>query len=618
MASSRGREAQARAGRRRTGRVGVRCLMACCLGLLLGPTAAAQPVDAPPEVRVIIDVSGSMRENDPERLSASALELLVSLLPEGTLAGVWTFGETVANPLPRGEVDNEWREQARRLRPRLAGAQPYTDIEAAVRAAADPEAEGWRHLVLLTDGVIDLPPARGPKPEVDAASRQRLLQRLAPRLADAGVVVHAIAFSGQADMGLVASLSRTTGGLPAQVVSPESLLGAFLDIVERIYPADRIPLEAGRFVVEPGVEAFSALLFHAPDAEPLTLVAPDGREYDAEAPPPNGRWQPGTRFDLLRVPEPMPGEWRVVGEIGADSRIGVASALALNTGALPATAFLGLPLPVEAWLTRHGVPFEGELAGLSLGAELTDADGRVQSAIRLEREGERFRGTLPAPALPGTARLTVRAEAEGFTRERVQAINLLAPLTAHHEPANRRVVLEARHPELDHGSARPWAELDGERLAVEPLTPRRWAVALPELDASIRRPLLLGAEVELGGETRELRLPRLVLFAEAATGLDLAASEGELAAERFHEDLAVGRDAAPEGRVARLVEGLNAWVAVGVTHWREAWQPRLAELARRPQAWAAAAGVALLVLLAWRWRARRDRRHQTHREDPHV
>jgi len=124
--------------------------------------------------------------------------------------------------------------------------------------------------------------------------------------------------------------------------------------------------------------------------------------------------------------------------------------------------------------------------------------------------------------------------------------------------------------------------------------------------------------VELGGETRELRLPRLVLFAEAATGLDLAASEGELAAERFHEDLAVGRDATPEGRVARLVEGLNAWVAVGVTHWREAWQPRLAELARRPQAWAAAAGVALLVLLAWRWRARRDRRHQTHREDPHV
>jgi len=57
---------------------------------------------------------------------------------------------------------------------------------------------------------------------------------------------------------------------------------------------------------------------------------------------------------------------------------------------------------------------------------------------------------------------------------------------------------------------------------------------------------------------------------------------------------------------------------VGVTHWREVWQPRLVELARRPQAWAAAAGVALLGLLAWGWRLRRDRRRQAHREDPYV
>lgn len=583
--------------------------------------ALAQAVEGHPEVRVIIDVSGSMRANDPDRLSASALELLVALLPEGTAAGVWTFGETVANPLAAGEVDAGWRARARALRPALVGAQPYTDIEAAVRRAAAAEADGWRHLVLLTDGVIDLPPSRGAKPEVDDASRRRLLDELAPRLAGEGVVVHAIAFSDQADMALVESLSRMTGGLPALVASPESLLGAFLDIVERIFPADRTPLESGRFRIEPGIESFSALLFHAPDAEPLVLVAPDGREYRAATPPPDGRWQVAPRFDLLWVPEPLPGEWHVQGEITGQSRIGVASALALRTGTLPATAFLGFPLPVEAWLARNGLPFAGDgLEGLALRAELIADDGEVQSATPLALDGERFRGVLPAPALPGTARLVISAEAAGLVRQRVQAINLLAPLLASHEPEARRVVLEARHPELGHANTRPWAELAGQRLAVEPLDERRWSIALPELDDSVSRPLLLGAEVRLGQGTHALRLPRLMLFAESTTGLDLATANGELSAERFHQDLSPGRgaDEASGGAVERVVTTLNDLVAAGIQRWRTNWLPHLTALAIRPLAWAVAGGLLLVALLLLMLRGRRRQRRRAHREDPHV
>lgn len=595
-------------------------LVLVCLCALLAPAALAQAVESRPEVRVIIDVSGSMRTNDPERLSASALELLVSLLPEGTTAGVWTFGETVANPLPRGEVDGDWRADARQLRPRLAGVQPYTDIESAVRRAAAPEADGWRHLVLLTDGVIDLSPSRGAKPEVDDASRRRLLEELAPGLADEGVVVHAIAFSDQADMALVESLSRTTGGLPALVASPESLLGAFLDIVERIFPADSIPLENGQFRIEPGIESFSALLFHEPGAEPLVLVGPDGSEYRAATPPPGGRWQVEPRFDLLRVPEPSPGEWRVEGEITDESRIGVASALALRTGKLPATAFLGFPLSVEAWLARNGLPFDGELEELALRAELIADGGEVQSATTLARDGGRFRGVLRPPALPGTASLVISAEAEGFVRQRVQAINLLAPLVARHEPKSQRVVVAARHPELGHANTRPWAELAGDRLAVEPLGERRWTIALPELDDSVSRPLLLGAEVELEGETHALRLPRLVLFAESATGLDLAAADGELSSERFHQDLTTGRsaDEASGGTVERLVATLNELIAAGIQRWRTSWLPHLAAQAARPLAWAVAAGLLLVVLLLLMLRGRRRQRHRAHREDPHV
>lgn len=590
-----------------------------CLWAIFVPTALAQAVEEPPEVRVIIDVSGSMRVNDPEHLSASALELLVSLLPEGTVAGVWTFGERVSNPLSPGEVNADWRSRVKELGPALEGVQPYTDIETAVRRAAAPDADGWRHLVLLTDGVIDLPPSRGPKPSVDAASRRELLDELAPNLAARGVVVHAIAFSDQADMALVESLSRTTGGLPALVASPESLLGAFLDIVERIFPADRIPLETGRFHIEPGIESFSALLFHDPGAKPLTLVGPEGSEYRAHTPPPAGHWQVAPRFDLLRVPEPAAGEWRIEGEVAEQSRIGVTSALTLRTGKLPATAFLGFPLPVEAWLERNGLPYMEELEGLSLRADFAAADGEVRATMPLARDGQRFHGVLPAPSRPGSARLVISAEAEGFIRQQVQAINLLAPLAASHEPQMQRVVLSARHPELDHDNAHPWAELAGERLEAEPLDAQRWSFALPELDDSVSRPLLLGAEVELDGETRELSLPRLVLFADSATGLDLAAADGEFSAERFHQDLSTGRggEEASDG-MQHLVATLNAYAAAGAERWRTVWQPRLLALAERPLVWVVAGSVVLMVMLLLVLRGRRERRRHAHREDPHV
>ena len=403
---------------------GLACLLLAVLLWLAPGVGMAQPVEELPDVRVIIDVSGSMRHNDPDQLAASALELLAALLPDGTPAGVWTFGERVDNPLPLGEVDDGWRERAMALRPALVEYQQHTDIEAAVRRAAESPANGWRHLVLLTDGMIDLVPARGAKPEIDLASRRALLDELAPALAQRGVVVHAIAFSDEADFGLVERLSRTTGGLPALVQSPESLLGAFVDIVERIFPADQVPLDEGRFSIEPGVEAFSALLFHAPDGDPLALIAPDGTRFTPDAPPPGARWQVEPRFNLLRVPDPAPGEWRLEGEIADDSRIGVRGAVSLQLAPLPAVLNPGQTLPLEAWLARGGEPWQEAPEDLAISATVLDAEEAPQAEVWLTRQGERFVGELTVPELSGAARLRIQARGEGIVRLRDLAVNV--------------------------------------------------------------------------------------------------------------------------------------------------------------------------------------------------
>ena len=81
----------------------IACLFLACL---LAATAGAQQPAAKkaPDVRVIIDISGSMKLNDPQNLRRPALELLVRLFPAGAKAGVWTF-LSVAVALGVGEVE---------------------------------------------------------------------------------------------------------------------------------------------------------------------------------------------------------------------------------------------------------------------------------------------------------------------------------------------------------------------------------------------------------------------------------------------------------------------------------------------------------------------------------
>ncbi|MDX5432239.1 MAG: VWA domain-containing protein [Halomonas sp.] len=599
--------------------------------LIISSHLMAAPIEATPEVRVIVDVSGSMRHNDPDQLAAEALELLVALMPSGARAGGWTFGERVANPLPLGPVNMEWRDRARALAPRLVDYQQYTDIESALYEAAVAEpVERQRHLLLFTDGKIDLPAWRGRKPNIDQASRAALLEEHGPWLAEEGVVVHAIAFSDEADLELVERLSQLTGGLSSKVATPEALLGAFLAIVDRIFPTDRAPITDQRFVIEPGLRGFTALLFRGEEAP--ELVAPDGSRYSAEAPPEGAEWRSESRYDLVHVPNPQPGQWRVEGAPGQDSRITVESPLSLQLAGVPDTFYLGFDVPVEAWLAREGEPVGTEAlpAHLRLTAELHDESGSVQSTVVLRQQEERFVGRLPVPALGGTAQFVVRAEGQGFRRQRVQPVNVLPAISARHDEANQQVLLSAEHPLLDRDNTRLHGQLQGAHLDAEAVAERRWSMALPELDTALSVPLVLRAEVTLEGETRELILPRLLLFPSVATAIDQVDASPALDVVRFHEELAPVREPRATQRtplpepVERIVRRVQELPGAAQERWRE-WRPMLAkpleDAVRDPrQSWlllvAGILAVGLVLLALWRIALRRRRGGV--REEPHV
>ncbi len=96
--------------------------------------------DAAADTRVLIDISGSMKENDPQNLRRPALRLLVGLLPKDSRAGVWTFGQYVNEEIHLGKVDQGWRDRARASASKIHSRGLYTDIEEVLKRST----EDWK------------------------------------------------------------------------------------------------------------------------------------------------------------------------------------------------------------------------------------------------------------------------------------------------------------------------------------------------------------------------------------------------------------------------------------------------------------------------------------------
>ncbi|NNC54161.1 MAG: VWA domain-containing protein, partial [Pseudomonadales bacterium] len=154
-----------------------RCIRCYCLLLLLFASIPSALAAKPADVRVLIDISGSMAQNDPGNLRQPALDLLVETLPSNAKAGVWTFGKYVNMLVPHGEVTPAWRRSARSQSSKINSVAQRTNIGAVLEKAnydADarrfPQSRKYRRsVILLTDGKVDIDRDAG----VNRRERQR-------------------------------------------------------------------------------------------------------------------------------------------------------------------------------------------------------------------------------------------------------------------------------------------------------------------------------------------------------------------------------------------------------------------------------------------------------------
>lgn len=291
------------------------------------------------DVRVVIDISGSMKKNDPANLRQPALELLLQLLPETSKAGVWTFGQHVNMLVPHREVSDTWKAGASSQATKISSNGLFTNIgEALEKAAYDHQVpdDGYQtHIILLTDGMVDI----SKDPQENQAERQRILQKVLPVIQSSGYTLHTIALSDHADQELLDELALGAKGVSAVAHSADELMKVFLRIFDQTAPAEQLPLTDNRFLVDSSIEEFTALIFRQPGSPATRLISPDGAEYQFEHKTDDAKWYRTDQYDLVTLQQPLEGEWIVLADIAPDSRVTIVSNLNLFIKPLPNNVF---------------------------------------------------------------------------------------------------------------------------------------------------------------------------------------------------------------------------------------------------------------------------------------
>ncbi len=309
--------------------------------LLSTPSIADNEAD----VRLVIDISGSMKRNDPQNLRQPAVEMLMELLPDGSHAGVWAFGKEVNMLVPFGTVDQRWREMATERAKNINSVGLYTNIGGALEKASQvsPASQKNAHIILLTDGMVDI----DKDPSVNEKEWRRIVDEIIPVLKKQGFSVHTVALSDNADTHLMNKLSLATGGHAGVAKTADDLMPAFLKAFDAASPSQQLPLAGNRFVVDSSIEEFTALMFRDSSQEIISLVGPDDTVINEGDLDKDIAWHHTDNYDLVTITRPLEGEWEVKGALAKGSRITVVSDLNLRVKPLPLQAPVGSELDLQ-------------------------------------------------------------------------------------------------------------------------------------------------------------------------------------------------------------------------------------------------------------------------------
>ncbi len=408
----------------------------CTLVMSSSGIAAAKNND----IRIVIDVSGSMKKTDPANLRVSAMKLLNGLIPQGSKAGVWTFGRYVDMTVKWGKVDAKWRKLADLGAEEIHSNALFTNIESAL----DRAARGWdksdpstrRNLILLTDGRVDI----SKSVDKNAKSREAILNKSIKHLKKAGARVQAIALSDDADEVLLRRIALETGGSFEIASTASDLQKIFFKMFERATAPDTVRINDNQFKVDSSIKEMTLLVFRKPGSKSTKIFSPDGHRYSARK---RGKsiWRSDEGYDLITIKKPAKGLWSIDADIDPDSRLMVVTDLGLNLADLPVNVLPGQELNIVAALYNKDkqISKNSFLRFVEFSIKHSDANG-VETGNKLKHSRDRSRKgqylyDFDGGFEEGIHSIVVTADSRTFSRSKRVDLNVQWPVEVLIKPA---------------------------------------------------------------------------------------------------------------------------------------------------------------------------------------
>ncbi len=374
----------------------------------LSMTATANPAD----VRVLVDVSGSMKKADPKSVRGPATALLAALLPDQSQGGIWLFGSDVRELVPYGPVDARWDALRRPIEASIGSTDRFTHMESALRTgitASGDQTTGACHVILITDGIVDV---KGGK-DASNASRDRILKTVLPNATDRDCRIHTIALSDQADLPLLRQMAIQTGGLFTLLNQPGDLIPVMLDALELALRSQQLPIRNQQIQIDSDVRQLR--LIRLGSEQPIALRSSE-QTIGADQQDDNLSYYSGAGYQTLIWSNPTPGRYTLTEQFGPSDRILIDSDVRLDLAELPPTISADQTLGLSASITRKGTRIDADTRQyfVAFGANVDP----------LRSEGQALAMQIDSPAV-GRSILTVQSFDAMYERQVQRAFEVL-------------------------------------------------------------------------------------------------------------------------------------------------------------------------------------------------
>lgn len=308
----------------------------------------AQPSKLP-EIHLLVDVSGSMRQTDPENLRAKAINMFIYLIKQKALMQIQTFSTETDLMLPLQQVTAEYHKQYRNKRGLISSNGAWTDIDSAINQANTSWGLGKRVIVLLTDGAVDLGSEFRTK-----QSRNKLTESTLRLLQKAKVRVFTIGFSSKADKDLLANLAAKTNGLSEIVNTSNDLDNVLYSIFTAIIKVDGTPIDTNEdstrsINIDKNINELTLIFKKTEDISKLFLINPKQKKKAIQEL--SNKEVSTEHYLVVTIEKPTSGKWILMGPKQEIERAIILTDLNLISNFTSGTYFQGESVPINSYFT---------------------------------------------------------------------------------------------------------------------------------------------------------------------------------------------------------------------------------------------------------------------------